>query len=164
MKKLFIIIFLMLILSSCSKQTNMNYDVFFERLNQDSIITDKIINDNTVICFTSDGFVLQLKNNSHGDIYNVSLTCKDLNKTDEFILFFESVLDVYAPEENADNIINELTCKDVVHTYQSEWYSYQFVKTEAGMFLSVNNNKLKPESIPEFSLKQNEKIENKKTH
>ena len=105
-----------------------------------------------------------MKNNSRGDIYNVSITCDDLNKIDNFIQFFESVLGVYAPEENSDNIIVALTSEDVINTYQSEWYTYQFVKTEVGMFLSVNNCKLNPESIPEFSLKQNEKIENKKTH
>ena len=160
MKKLIIILLIPFVLSACAKQSVMNYEVFFERLNNENILTDKIITEDSVICFTSDGFVLELKHNADGDVYKILISCDDLNKSDEFILFAKEVMNVYVPKDNIDVIFD-----DVIKTYQSDWHTYQFFSTDNGMFLSVNSNKLNLETAPELSLKSNDKIENRrKTH
>lgn len=160
MKKLLIILLIPFVLSSCAKQSVMNYEVFFERLNNENILTDKIITKDSVVCFTSEGFVLELKHNADGDVYKILISCDDLIKKEEFILLAKDVINIYAPEDDIDGIFD-----DVINTYQTDWHTYQFFSTDSGMFLSVNRNKLNPETAPELSLKSNDKIENiRKTH
>ena len=103
-----------------------------------------------------------MKDLAKNHIVNISISCDDINKKSEFMNFTENIIKIYAPEENIDEILKSFDNSNGLSTAESDWYSYLLVENEKGIYLSVNNNKLNPQSLPEYSLKTNENIENKK--
>lgn len=161
MKKILIILLVFVFLTSCSEQSNMSNDIFFERLGTEYIFENKIVNENEVICFYKN-FVLRSENNDNGDIVSISITCDDANKKSEFLGFAREIIAIFASDEDYDDILNSFVNENILSTKETEWYTYQYFQNEHGIFLSVNNNKINPQTLPEYSLKSNENTENKK--
>ena len=70
---------------------------------------------------------------------------------------FEKVLDVYAPNENPDEIIPDLF-KNKWNYVSTQWYDYSYIVSDEGMFASIENKKLATESDARLTLKQSDII------
>ncbi len=164
-KALFMIILIcMLILSSCSVQENMSPEIFFERLNK---ISPDIIYDNEnnfidkrrylsyIKNKNSTEFLIEIATDEFNNAKKICLVCTATNKTDEFKIITENIINAYAPEDNASEIIGELFGIKWDY-YDTQWYRYSSSSDKNCIFFSVESKKLSTESDAKLSLKQND--------
>lgn len=165
MKKLSIVIVLILLLSSCSVQEKMNSVIFYDRFRNTlvaEITTDEILFDNNRdIAFFTDkngtDYALEFSLDEQGNIKKICLACTDTSKTDMMKYYFEKVINVYAPSENTDEIIQSLFSNNWNY-HSSQWYNYTFVKSDECFFASVENKKISTQSDAELTLRVSEII------
>lgn len=172
MKKIACLVLVFLALTACSVQEKMSPWIFTERIQE----TDKSISIDTensyyengnFVCYASykDNvrLVFEISTDEHGNSDKISLACTQTDKTDEFVLCAMNVVEAYAPDDSADEVIKnvflkrELSGKCVY--YDTQWHSYAAVLSENGLYFSAESKKLIPQSEVEFSLKQNDIVE-----
>lgn len=174
MKKTVIISFfvaLMLMLQACSVQEIMSPQIFFERLLKINTqlefnATQQFFEGNEFVCFATDtqknNFVFQLTVNKSGDCEKISISAE---KADEnsFAECATSVINVYAPEDDAESIVLSLILNSKNNQkfryYETQWHSYCVAEEKGCMYFSVSSKKLSQQSEVELSLKPNDKID-----
>lgn len=172
-KKIFVLSFVALIFfNSCSVQENMSCKIFFERFAKqtddfDFKNSEQFLENNNYICFANDKsgdeYVFELLLNESGDINKISLACNKTDKAENFINYIKQIIFVYAPKENADEIVASLTengkIPNKITYHETQWHSWCSYSDEKGMYFSVTNKKLVEQTTVEFSLKPNDKID-----
>lgn len=172
MKKIACLMLAFFILTSCSVQEKMSPWIFTERIQK----TDKNISIDTDNSYFENGdyvfyasyaddvkFIFEISTDEHGNSDKISLACTQTDKTDEFVLCAMRTIEAYAPDDSADEVMQNLFSNkepnDKCIYYDTQWYSYAAVLSEKGLFFSVESKKLIPQSEVEFSLKQNDIVE-----
>ena len=157
-------------MNACSVQERMNPEIFFERLFgiSDEYMTEskEIYYENgKCICFINDIYgselVYEFSLSDNKDIYKISFACNEADKAEKNIIYVKDIISVYAPQENADEIVESLTENGKPHKgfsyYDTQWYSWAVYFDENGFFFSVTNNKIIEKTTVEYSLKPNDK-------
>ncbi len=162
---------LILLLQACSVQEKMSPEIFFERLKKvDSRFSfdasEQFFEGNEYICFVSDDnsncFAFQISVNDSGDCEKISVAAEKADSQD-FISCVKSVIQAYAPDDDAENITKKLfTGGKIVAEYvyyDSQWHSYSAAGNNGIFYFSVSSKKLVSEKNVELSLKPNDKID-----
>ena len=161
---LFLIAFL---LNACSVQEKMNADIFFERISDSGFeIIDIIYENNKNLYYVKDSestdYILEFSYNDYGDVNKISFACNKTDKAENFIKYMRDIISAYSPDENKDDIINELTengkLKHYYTYYDTQWYFWSSFSDINGLYFSVTNKKLSEQRIADYSLKQNDRI------
>lgn len=171
MKKIIILLMLFVfIMTACSVQEKMSPEIFFERLSGKSdeyLFDDKELfyEDIKCVCFIKDIYgselVYEFALNDKKDIYKISFACNEADKAEKIIVYIKDIITVYAPQENADEVVRSLTENGKPDKgfsyYETQWYSWAVYSDENGVFFSVTNNKVVEKTTAEYSLKPNDK-------
>ncbi len=168
MKKIFLLaVFLLLLLCSCTKQNEMNPQLFLSRFS-DSFPdyqpeTDEMFfEDDKSVLFVNDSagnrFALEMKSDFQERVQKISLACNSADKDECLFDFAKDILSVYAPDEDVEAIFHSLADGNYFSYYETLWYSYAFSQTENGAFFSVENKRFAPEREARLTLKENESI------
>lgn len=174
MKKKAIISFFMvsiLLLQACSVQEKMSPQIFFERLAKiDSQLcfdaSEQFFSGDEYVCFVSDVnsncFVFQISVNDRGDCEKISVAAEKTAASD-FINCVKSVIQAYAPNDDAENITEKLFSDGKISMeylyFDSQWHSYSAAGSNGCFYFGVSSKKLVAESEIELSLKQNDKTD-----
>ncbi len=172
MKKFVFLLIILITLSGCSVQKTMNAKIFMDRLSEvnDFLIIEnpEILTDESAsFCFVTSkngtDFLFEFLENDNGNIKKISFSCIKTEKAEDFVLYVRDIISVYSPNENTDEIIMNLTengkIKQGINYFENQWYLYCANADENGLFFSVTNKELFPQSSVEFSLKPNDRIE-----
>lgn len=162
----FIILFLIIILSSCSVQEKMNPIIFMERFKEnypEFIISenDYFVENNNYICFFSDNgdtdYALKIYTDADENIKKICLACSETDKTERIKFVCEAIVKTYAPHENSELIINSLFA-DERNYHNSQWYRYTSSLIEGTAYFSVENMKIATDTDAGLTLKENDII------
>lgn len=169
--KILLFMLLMLMLQACSVQEKMSPQIFFERLSKVNEqlafdTSEQFFDGNEYVCFVSDensnSFVFQISVNDSGNSEKISVTAE---KTDEYVFneCVESIIKVYAPDDDAKKIIaalySDINNNSKFRYCETQWHSYSAVIEKECRYFSVSSKKLVPESEVELSLKPNDKVD-----
>ncbi len=167
MKKtlILLIVFALSVFNSCSRQEKMNAEIFVERFIElsDSSVTieDDFNYDGKNILFFRDTagtvFVCELSSDDFGNIKKICLAVNETDKADLMKRYCGLIIATYAPSEDAEAVLSSLF-KNNFDYYNTQWYSYSSVKSDEGLFFSINNFRFSTESDAELTLKQNDII------
>lgn len=174
MKKTAIISFFMasiLFLEACSVQEKMSPQIFFERLAKiDSRLcfdaSEQFFEGNEYVCFVSDVnsncFAFQISVNNSGDCEKISVAAEKID-AQSFISCVKSIIQTYAPDDDAENITEKLFSGGKISTeyvyIDSQWHSYSAAGNNGCFYFGVSSKKLVAESGVELSLKPNDKVD-----
>ncbi len=155
----------MIALSACTVQEKMNPIIFTERFSavmNDEITIEESFSDNGrfIVFFSSkngDRYVCELLTDNSDNIKKVCLASNNANKAESFDYIFRKILNVYAPNENTEEIIPNLF-KNKWNFYTSQWYRYSCIKSDENIFASIESVKLSTQSDAELTLKQSDII------
>ncbi len=172
MRKIPIVFILIFMLSSCSLQEKVSPEIFIQRLcaEDENIMVDDSLCFNKNNVFTayfsyadSADFVLETDVDGLGNAKKINLACAQTDKVVLFKKCVESVISVYSPDENTDEIIDSLFPEKESYGkftyYETRWYVYSAVLSEKGLYFSSENKKLSPQNEEALSLKPNDIIE-----
>lgn len=168
MRRILPLIFALLIfLSACTVQEAVSPDLFVSRfaeafpdyqLESDGAFYE---NDKCVL-FANDGFgnrfAVEMTSDSQGRVQKISLACANADKAENLFSFARDILSVYAPEEDANSVLQSINDGNYFSYYETLWYSYAFSKTGSGLFFSIGNKHYAPVNEPELTLKENESL------
>lgn len=165
MKKILILLFLMIFLSSCSIQENMNPEIFSDRFykligNEISSENLRYENNREILFFKEKNgtdYIIEFNTDTMDNIKKICLACNDTSKADSMNYYFEKIINIFAPDENTDEIISNLLI-DKWNYYSTQWFDYSSAVSDEGIFLSVESKKLSTQSDAELTLKQNDII------
>lgn len=172
MKRIFAVFVALFMLVSCSLQEKVNSEILTERLCE----TDKNILPDPELCFRQGDrstfyftyaeslfFVAELYSDGQGNVKKINLACDNTDKIDLFVQCVKSFEDVYVPDENSDEInaalFKEKKFSGKFSFYETQWYLYSAVLSENGLYFSIENKKLSPQTEVELSLKPNDIVE-----
>lgn len=165
-----VLILLIPILQSCSVQEKMNPQIFFERflqINKNFVFdtSEQFFDGNEFVCFVDDlngkSFVFQLSSDDYGDCKKISV-CAEKTERNIFKECVESIIRVYAPEDNPKNIIDSLYSdgnNQKIRYFETQWHIYSAVEENETCYFSVSSKKLASESEVDLSLKPNDKAD-----
>lgn len=172
MKRIVALLLVFLTLTACSVQEKMSPMIFIERIGQTDkkliIDTENLFFENkNLVCYAvyaqKTKLVFEISTDEHGNSDKISLACIQTDKAPDFILCAKSVFSVCSPDDDSDAVFKELfgskELSDECRYYETQWHSYAAVLSENGLFFSIENKKLVPQSEVEFSLKQNDIVE-----
>lgn len=169
MKRTIISILLILSLTACSTQEKMSPELFFKRFEKyDSNISinNSFYDKESYICYSlyhNAEIIFEISTDSDNNSTKINLACTDTDKVNEFIDCAESIIIIYAPDDNPLNIIENLFISQKINNefryYDTQWYTYSSILSDNGLFFSVSGKKLTSQSEVEFSLKQNDIVE-----
>ncbi len=150
---------------SCTVQEKMNPMLFIQRFtdtsgNEFSIEESFDDNGRYIIFFcdkNGEKYACELQTDSFGNIKKICLAGNNTSKAEPFEYLFKNVLDVYAPNENPDEIIPDLF-KNKWNYHSTQWYDYSCIVSDEGIFASIENKKLATESDARLTLKQSDII------
>ncbi len=160
----------MLFLQACSVQEKMSPQIFFERLSKINAqlvfdTSEQFFEGNEFVCFASDAdnnsYAFQVSVTDSGDCEKISLAAENGNEN-AFRECVKSVINVYAPDDDAEKVIISLlnsSSNQKFQYYETQWHSYSFARENECRYFSVSSKKLMPESKVELSLKPNDKID-----
>lgn len=164
MKKSFCLILIMLLLlSSCTIQKDVNIDLFIERFcnkyPQYIVEYDKISyeKDRCILFISNDSgitFTVELTSDLQEKVKKISITCIETDKTELLRDFVKDIIFIYDYDEDADSVISNLFTDKNFSFYETDWYLYAFIKTENGIYFSVENKKYSPAKEYELTIKE----------
>ena len=150
-----------IVLSSCSLQEKMSPDIFIERLINNSEITiiNEFCENEKYVCYFSDksnsNFIIRIDSDNSRNTKKICLVCTETIKTENFKSMTETVIKIYAPNENTDEIISSLFSEEWNY-FDSQWYRYSSAISENGLYFSIESAKLSTETDAEMTLKPND--------
>lgn len=169
MKKIIILLFIMIILSSCSVQEKMNSEMFIERLSkkdiQIEIKTSEIIYEDgkSYYYFISENnakFLIVMYNDENKNINKISLTCNDINAEKDFMLYAKYIIDTFSFDDSSESVVKEIFKDAKINSgfsyYETQWYYYTSALSDNSMFFSIENKKLSQRKNTELTLKPND--------
>ncbi len=165
MKKslILLVICVFTVFNACSRQEKMNTDIFVERFiataEKSVIAEERFASDGKDVFFFKDiggtEFVCELSSDEHE---NVKKICLAGNKTDKAGLmkhYSGLIINTYAPNEDAKAVLSNLF-NNKWDYYDTLWYRYSSMKSDEGLFFSIENMRFSTESDAELTLKQND--------
>ncbi len=165
----FLVLIAVAFASACSVQETMSPQIFLERLekngaNLDFSSAESFYEDNSFICFINSNsgteFMLKLDTDSSGNVQKISLACTKPDKANEFILCAESIIKIYAPEDNCDEILNAVFVSGKINNefkyHETQWHYYTSAAYKSAIFFSTESKKLAPAKNAELTLKPND--------
>lgn len=172
MKRIIALLFSVVFLASCSAQEKVNINLLTERISEyDELFgIDESLSFSQDNCYTvfftygtDKNFVMETRDDGQGNTEKINLACTCTDKIDLFIQCVESVISVYASDEDSGKITKELfrnkELNGGIHYYETKWYSYSARLSGDCLYFSVENRKLSPRNEVQLSLKQNDIIE-----
>lgn len=169
MKRIVISIILIVCLCSCSVQENMSPELFLERFQKydnNLSITDSFYQEDSYICFVryhNAEIIFYIFTDCNKNVKKINLACSETDMINEFTDCTESIIRIYSPDDNSEEIINNLFNPEITNSefryYNTQWHTYSAICSDNGIYFSVSDKKLAPESEVDFSLKQNDIVE-----
>lgn len=166
-KTLLLVAALLLLLTSCSVQSEVNPDLFIGRFAQAypefTVDTEQTFYENgkcVVFINNSAGrrFAVEMTVDEADRVQKISLACTEADKADEFRYLAECVSELYAPQEDFKEAANAVFEGKNYAYRETQWYYYCFSKTETGLFFSIENKRLAPAKEERLTLKENETL------
>ena len=160
------------LLASCSAQEKVSPEIVCERL----CGADKNVIFDDDFSFVKDGvytysidyaqslvLVAEMHIDGQGNVKKINLACDKTDKADLFEQCIRSMIKIYSPDENSDEITDAIFCDKESDGkfcyYETQWYKYSAVRSENGLFFSTENMKLTPRGEDKLSLKPNDTVE-----
>ena len=150
----------------------MNPRIFFERLSAENdyfvlenpeILADEKASFSFVNSKNGTDFLFEFSLDDSENIKKISFSCIETEKAEDFIECVRNIVSVYSSTENAYEIIMNLTengkLKQGINYHENQWYLYCANADENGLFFSVTNKELSPQSTVQYSLKSNDRID-----
>jgi hypothetical protein len=138
----------------------------FEKYDSNLSISNSFYENNSFICYSlyhNAEIIFDISTDGKNNSIKINLACTDTDKVNEFVDCCESVIRIYSPDDNVQDIIDNLfeykKINNEFRYYDTRWHTYSSTLSDNGMYFSVSNKKLMPESEVEFSLKQNDIVE-----
>ena len=166
MKKISVVAVLILFfLTACTVQETMNPDLFIERFTDQfpefSVDAEQMFyeNEKCVVFLNNQGgrrFAMEMTVDSADVVQKISLACAETDKADDFYNLAESVVKVYAPDEDFKTASKKLFCGKKYSYYETQWYYYSFSESETGLIFCIENKRLSPEKEERLTLKEND--------
>ena len=151
-----------IVFSSCTRQENMNTDIFLKRLFEteefSAVKEEKFnINGNDYVYFNHSGtnFVCEIKSDESENIKKICLAGNETDKAEIMKNYCRMIINVYAPQENAEEILSNLF-NGTWDYHDTVWFRYSSVKSDYGLFFSIENRRYSTETDAELTLKQND--------
>ena len=168
MKKIgFIAVVMMLLLSACSTQSEVNPELFVNRFIEAypefTVDTEQMFYENSkCVVFINNSadrrFVAEMTVDDADRVQKISLACAETDKAEELYYLAECVVKLYAPQEDFEAAAKLLFDGKNYSYYETQWYYYCFSKTETGMFFSIESKRLAPTKEEQLTLKENETV------
>lgn len=169
MKRTVFSVLLLLCLTACSVQENMSPELFFDRLQKfDSNISinNSFYDNENFICYMlyhNADIIFEIQTDNEKNSIKINLACTDTDKINEFTDCAESVIKIYAPDDDINTVSKNLFDNKNINNnftyYDTQWHSYSASLSDNGLYFSVSSKKLMPESEVGLTLKQNDIVE-----
>ena len=161
--RLFSILFLLIILSSCSVQEKVSPEILKTRIEKQ--YPEFIFNNNgiykensfyTFAVFEEKKIIFKMNFDENYSVNKIALLFDNNNEYENII---KPVIKTFSPNEDCEKIISELEQKKegFFYSYGKE-YSYSLGVNEKNVYFEVFNNRLSDYKVPELTLKQNDRI------
>lgn len=161
----FSLIFILL-LSGCSVQERVSPLILVNRLTKQSneIICDPqhtYFDGNTFICFIEYGsiknIIIKMHTTEENSVKKISVYSTADNQIFELI---KLLISIYSPKEDSENISEELRKNtDSFRYFNGKEYTYSLFTSDKSIYFEVFNNNLSEYTIPELTLKANDRID-----
>ncbi len=172
MRKIAVVFGMLFLLASCSVQEKVSPEIICERL----CAADENISFDGDFSFAKDGvytcyityskslvLVAEMNTDGQGNVKKINLACDKTDKADLFEYCVRSMIEVYSPDENSDEIsdaiFREKESDGKFCYHETQWYRYSAVRSENGLFFSTENLKLSPRGEEKLSLRTNDVVE-----
>lgn len=162
--KVFILLFCLLGFSSCSIQERVSPEKLKERLAggcADLVFEDKgfYIEKNfyDFAIYKNIKIAFKFVTDDSGTVYKVSesFIVDDSNTIQDLI---EPIISVYSPKEDFEKIKDELLNREKKYNFSyGKEHNYSLINDGKSVYFEVYNNRLSNYSIPELTLKENDK-------
>ncbi len=167
MKKIIpVLIAIVLVLTSCSKQEGVTPEIFIERacasMKCAELDTDNAFRDeNGYHCFgnlSDEEILLTCRTDENNIVYEACVTSIKQGLSDELRSVCVELIGIFSDEEFAENTVETLITKanEIPSYVETQWFTYCMMNSGNGFYFSVHDKKLKQESIPELTLKEND--------
>lgn len=166
-KLLFIFVAMLILLTSCSTQSEVNPDLFIRRLAEKhpefTVDTEQMFyEDNKCVAFINNSagrrFAAEMTVDEADRVQKISLACAEADKAEEFYYLAECVAKLYAPQEDFEAAANNLFIGKNYAYHETQWYYYCFSQTETGFYFSIENKRLAPEKEERLTLRETETL------
>lgn len=166
-KMLLVAVAAMLLLTSCSTQSQVNPDLFIRRFSQTysefAVETEQMFyEEGKCVVFINNSsdtrFAAEMSVDEADRVQKISLACTDADKAEEFRYFAECVSRLYAPQEVFNAVSQNLFGGKKYAYRETQWYYYCFSQTETGLFFSIENKRIAPAKEERLTLKENETL------
>lgn len=164
--RLFSVIFLILILSSCSVQKRVSPEILKSRIekNYPEFVFEKegyYFNDCFYIFVVYNGsdiaFKIAVDENNTANKISLSFELND--NISEISDIITPVIEAFSPDEDCKKIIEELIKNEEGFFYSfGKEHSYSLAVNGKNIYFEVFNNRLSDYTMPELTLKQNDRI------
>lgn len=163
--KIIPIIILLLFLSACSVQEKVSPEIFKSRIekNYPEFVFENdgyYLNDCFYVfaCYNNNDIAFKIGISENYIANKISLSFEKNESLKEISEIIRPVIEVFSPNEDGEIIIDELinTEEGFYYSYGKE-YSYSLAVNEKNIYFEVFNNRLSNYTIPELTLKQNDK-------
>lgn len=168
MKKIvFIVVALMVLMTACSTQSEVNPDLFIGRFIEAypefTVNTEQMFyEDNKCVAFINNSagrrFAAEMTVDDADRVQKISLACIEAEKAEEFYHLAECVSKLYAQQEDFDATAKKLFSGKNYAYHETQWYYYCFSETETGLFFSIESKRLAPAKEERLTLKENETL------
>ncbi len=164
MNKYFIVILIivLLLMSSCSVQKNVSPRILTERISEKS--TD-IILENQEFYYKGDfivfakykevDIVIKMKTDDKQNVCKISVSIAENIKEEDFKDLISLLINVYTPDEDKNEILNELINKNLVY-YHGKEHVYSLIK-DKNIYFEIINIPLSGYTYPDLTLKPNDR-------
>lgn len=165
-KTLFVWVIACLILfNSCSVQEKVSPDILIKRLETKCV---DLVFDNEGYYKGNDYYIFavyeslntafKFKTDDSGTVYKVSVSFIIGENRNIISPIIEPVISVFSPREISDEVLKDLlSLKKEYNYYYGQDYTYSLIENEKNIYFEVFNNKLSGYTIPELTLKENDK-------
>lgn len=158
---------ILLLFSSCSRQKEIDFKVFTQRLISSGEIifdSDSVFKlENEFVCFLSDNFgnkyVLSVRSDEKGRVCKITLSCDNAD-IKNFIKIINNINSCYVCEDTSmmqKQLIKDSKLIEGVNYFDSDWYAYSTSYYNKFAQYSVRNKRLCNYDKNDLTLKSNDK-------
>jgi len=164
MKRIFALIILIFMLTSCTVQPEMSPELFVERLleGNETLTADKensFYSGEEFICFISnngkENYVLKVSSDERSNANKICLVSDNIKNKQSFVSVAKSIIKVFACEDESEKILTALFSENAENFrfYETHRFSYSAYSDSDYAFFSAENKTLSQQDEIGLTLK-----------